>query len=126
MSEKEVSEFIRNAEEDYLTAMQLEPDTTPNSVAFHCQQCIEKYLKALMIQRDLAPGRIHDLIALARGTADVEPAVKHLEPQLAVLNPYAVDARYPGLEATPRDAEAALIIMQQLRTDLRELVGLDG
>jgi HEPN domain-containing protein len=123
MSENEVSEWIARAEQDFLAATQLDPDVTAAVVCSLCHQCIEKYLKALMIQRGLAPSRIHDLIALARGAADVEPAVKQLEPQLAVLNPYAVDVRYPGLTTTSSDAEVALIIMQQLRTDLRNLLG---
>ena len=47
---KTTREWVRKAESDYVLAKQgsLSPVPVHDGVCFHCQQCAEKYLKALM------------------------------------------------------------------------------
>jgi len=60
MSEKLVKEWIAKAEEDYKTILTLnrqKKHKLPNSICFHCQQCIEKYLKAFLVHNEFKPPR---------------------------------------------------------------------
>ncbi len=65
-------------------------------VCFHAQQCAEKYPKALLVFHGLEVPRTHDLTEILR----LLPAglVVSLDlDELAELNSYTVDFRYPGL-----------------------------
>ncbi|MFQ6119732.1 MAG: HEPN domain-containing protein [Methanosarcinales archaeon] len=61
---EQVHEWIAKAEEDFKAAQILPIDEFPNIIAFHCQQCAEKYLKAILITNGKTPPKIHDLIKL--------------------------------------------------------------
>ena len=53
----DTGEWVRCAEEDYAAAcslMRWRAKPLTNTVCFHCQQCVEKYLKALMVEANLA------------------------------------------------------------------------
>ena len=91
-------QWIEKAEEDYKNAeyvLTLREDCPVGTVCFHSQQCVEKYLKAVLVCWSLQVPRSHDLLELyTRIPADHRPL---LAPEgLAVLNRYAVEARYPG------------------------------
>jgi len=93
-----VRQWIEKAKEDYKNAeyvLTLEEDCPVSTVCFHSQQCVEKYRKALLACLSLAVPRSHDLLELYnRIPADHRPALA--QEGLAVLNRYAVEARYPG------------------------------
>lgn len=76
--------------ENNLAAREIPWDT----VGFHAQQCVEKYLKALLVSRQIDPPKIHDLTELYAllpdgllGDFDVR--------LLEELNPYSIEGRYP-------------------------------
>ena len=54
------------AERDLKTAERTFTDDDPftNIIAFHCQQAIEKYLKAYLLENDIPLKKTHDLILL--------------------------------------------------------------
>ena len=60
---KVTREWVRKAEVDYRSADGLRRKEPPvhESVCFHCQQCAEKYLKALMEEVGLPIPKTHDL-----------------------------------------------------------------
>jgi HEPN domain-containing protein len=91
-----------------------------DTVGFHAQQCAEKYLKALLISRQIDPPKIHDLTELYALLPDglLEGFNVH---SLEELNPYSIEGRYPGVwepveqpEAL-RAVEAARMIRQTIR-----------
>ena len=90
--------WVEKAEHDLLnidnnlTASHVPWDT----VCFHAQQGAEKYLKALLTQYGVAFPKIHDLTELvALLPVGARPA---LPPGiLEVLNPFAIETRYPGV-----------------------------
>lgn len=54
----DVAELVRKAELDYLTVQQLDLPVLAEIICFHCQQCAEKYLKALIsFHGDVPSGR---------------------------------------------------------------------
>ena len=80
----------------------------PASAFFFAQQAAEKALKAVMIARQLIPGRTHNLLALAAELNAAGIATPHTPDELAVLNPYAVTLRYD-------DEDLQLIAPEQAR-----------
>ena len=69
-------EWVRCAEEDFDVANALlrrRTKTAANSIGFHCQQCVEKYLKARLEEGSLNAPKTHDLIVLLQLLLPVEP-----------------------------------------------------
>ena len=80
-----------------------------DAVCFHSQQCVEKYLKAILQENDIAFGKTHNLVILFELLLPLEPSWERMRPQLQILNGYAVEVRYPGESAGPvRRPEAPL------------------
>ncbi|MBM4248690.1 MAG: HEPN domain-containing protein [Euryarchaeota archaeon] len=116
--------WIGKAEQDWRVARKLDPATEPDAICFHCQQCAEKYLKALLVRARRRFPKTHDLGILLNLVA---PGANHLrkhENDLSDLNPYSVIARYPGLDTTPAEAREARVITRRVRLVLRRLLGL--
>ena len=63
-------------------------------MAFHCQQAIEKLLKALITEKSESAPRIHDLVELA-DIIELDLA-EDQQLLLARLSYQAVASRYPG------------------------------
>ncbi len=60
-----VAEWVSKAEGDFVTAgRELRARKLPNydAVCFHCQQCAEKYLKAVLQENDKRIPKIHFLL----------------------------------------------------------------
>ncbi len=60
-------EWVEKAEGDFAVAGREPAAPAPvfDAVCFHAQQCVEKYLKALLQDRGIDFPRTHDLVALA-------------------------------------------------------------
>jgi len=54
MTESWFEEWLEKAEEDYTVASSLHADRTPGAICFHCQQCVEKWLKAALVKHGVA------------------------------------------------------------------------
>ena len=82
-------EWVRCAEEDFDVAAALlrrRTKTAANSIGFHCQQCVEKYLKARLEEGNLNMPKTHDLVALLQLLLPVEPLWASFAPALRRLN----------------------------------------
>jgi len=124
---KYLTEWVRKAEEDYETATTLvrkRKRPTPNAVCFHCQQCAEKYLKAFLVQREVVFSKTHDLRELRRLAMTADPTFDLITDLLLHLNPYAIEFRYPGEEATVEEARDAVAAMRTVRRFVRGKLGL--
>ncbi len=63
----EVRQWVEKAEHDLRNAehvLTLTEDCPTDTVCFHCHQCAEKYLKALLVAHGIAFPRTHDLVVL--------------------------------------------------------------
>ncbi|MFW5821980.1 MAG: HEPN domain-containing protein [Tangfeifania sp.] len=68
-----------------------------DTVAFHCQQAVEKYLKALLIFHEIEFQRTHDLpYLLELLSRKIKIDSKHFDKAI-ILNGFAVEIRYPDL-----------------------------
>ena len=123
----QTAEWVAKAEGDWNAARQLNrvrKDPNYDSVCFHCQQSVEKYLKARLVEAGNNFPKTHDLIKLLGLAVQVEPEWVALHPLVATLNPYAIGYRYPGLTATKADAKAALKDCKEVRRVIRTALGL--
>lgn len=64
-------------------------------VCFHCQQAVEKLLKAVLSAKGVPPPRTHDLLALLESVLPFAPQMEDLRDCLVILIPYSVASRYP-------------------------------
>ncbi len=123
-----VHEWIAKAEGDFHTALrEFRARKNPNydSCGFHAQQCIEKYLKAILQQQGMRFEKIHDLLALAKLCLPVAPQLELHKELFAFLNQFSVAFRYPGETATRDQARQAVHALKKLRALLREVLNLD-
>lgn len=100
--------WIRKAEADLANAtlvLDAGPEGPMDTVAFHAQQCAEKYLKALLCFRGDDVPRTHDVEALLT-RADLWDRVEMSVEASRVLTDYATATRYPG-DYEPVSAEEA-------------------
>ncbi len=84
-----------------------------DTVAYHAQQCAEKYLKALLTFLQIEFPKTHDLTELnallpKNHVLDIEPRT------LERLNPYSIEGRYPGVWE-PIEREEALQAVEGAR-----------
>ena len=121
-----IREWIEKAEADLATARrELVASDFPNydAVCFHAQQCVEKLMKALLIQLGITPPKTHQLLALHNllkpVCADWDPRIEDLR----FLSRAAVDFRYPGESADQTEAQEAVEIATKLREILVRLMG---
>ncbi len=88
-----------------------------DTIAFHCQQAVEKYLKAYFIFNNLPVKRTHDIVALLGLLSTIETVSDELFDEVAELQDYAVEVRYPDtiIELTDNDLLHALTITRNFR-----------
>ena len=119
-------DWVRKAEADHYGATRLQsgPEPVHDLVCFHCQQLAEKYLKALLEMSGLGVPRTHDLDRLLLLLAPTFPALVKLKRGFLFLSRHAVDTRYPGENATRRQAVSALRWAERIRSACRTLLQL--
>jgi HEPN domain-containing protein len=120
-----VSEWVERAESDFRVAScehAVTVDPSYDAVCFHAQQCIEKLMKAVLIDRGASPPRTHDLLTLAGMVSTVVPTWTWPTMELATLTTAAVGFRYPGDPVEQEDADEMLDICTRLRSNLLTLL----
>jgi len=119
---KEITEeWIKKAEQDYIVANREFIAVPPayETVCFHSQQCIEKYLKAILQENEVEFDKIHDLDVLLNQCISFIPELEKHREELIKLSIYAVDVRYPGLEIAQEESEEGVKIMKVVRKIIR-------
>ena len=120
-------EWVKKAENDFKVAsliLRRRKDVVPDAACFFCQQCIEKYLKARLLEAGIAFPRTHDLLQLLNACVQIEPLWSTYAKVVDAMSDYAVDFRYPGHSATSREAKVALRHCEALRAEVRHALGL--
>ena len=119
-------EWVRKAEGDFRAAEKVAAGSDPlyDETCFHCQQCAEKYLKALLEEFGQNIPKTHDLGHLLDLSLRANARLRRLRRGLIFLNQFAVDIRYPGKSATRRQMAAALRWIAKVRDACRSLLGI--
>jgi HEPN domain-containing protein len=120
-------EWVDKAEADYSAALILRRSRKKYSrdiVCFHLQQCVEKHLKARLVEAGIGFPKTHDLEPLLDLALTVEPRWVSLRPSMATITDYAVEVRYPGRSTSPAEATALLRSVKRIRSLIRSSLGL--
>lgn len=67
-----------------------------DTICFHCQQGVEKYLKGFLISQGKDPERTHILPDLLTECRKIDKDFEELDEECEILNKYYIDTRYPG------------------------------
>jgi HEPN domain-containing protein len=116
-----VKEWIEKAEGDFTVACrEMRARKSPNfdAVCFHCQQCVEKLMKALLIHLGTTPPKTHELLILDELLAPICSGWAWSAEDLRFLSRSAVFLRYPGESAEKEDARDAMKLAKKLRAEL--------
>jgi HEPN domain-containing protein len=121
-----IQEWIIKAENDLKTAIHtltLGKDAPTDTICFHAQQCIEKYLKALLILSAIPFPKTHDLRVLMRLVPrKSRPSLDRKE--RARLTKYAAVTRYPnvGKDVPLTQARTEVAIARRVRREVRSML----
>jgi HEPN domain-containing protein len=118
-------EWVEKAEGDFHSAArEMRARKAPNFdlACFCAEQCAEKYLKALLQERQRAIPKTHELTRLLDPLAEECPELGLLRPLLKALTAFAVEFRYPGASATKRLAKQAYLDCALVRESIRRLL----
>jgi HEPN domain-containing protein len=96
-------------------------------IAYHAQQCAEKYLKAYLVSQRLDFPYTHNisrLLEICAEKADWPGTILEAEE----LTPYAITTRYPGEDeqVTNQEALRAIDISEKVRKIVRKVLRKDG
>jgi HEPN domain-containing protein len=119
------NEWLKKAEGDYNSAIrEYRARKFPNydAAGFHAQQCIEKYLKAILQANGIRFYKIHDLLALMELCLPFVPELEFYKEFLAYLNLFSVAFRYPGESANKLQAKKAIKSLKLLKPVLIEKI----
>lgn len=97
--------WLDKAQHDLMSAqrlLEIEPAILDNA-CFHCQQAIEKSLKAFLIYNGSDVERTHNIIFLLSQCANFDPSFAAVDP--LNINAFAVQGRYPDSNLMPTDDE---------------------
>lgn len=121
MSEKDelIRAWIEKADHDLGTAVLVHqhlPDYR-ETIAFHCQQATEKYIKSLMVFFEMEVIKTHNLIFLLDLVDGRETILELLFDRAAKLEDYEVKIRYPHkiIELSDEDICDAISIAREFR-----------
>ena len=92
------------------------------TIGFHCQQAVEKYLKALLVASALPAPFIHSLVLMGPlQQAGVVPFNSQELASAATLNEFAVELRYETDDAPSYTSVDLLAMATRFQTMLRPL-----
>lgn len=87
--------WIAKAESDLMTAEFMARGPGPYDTAcFHCQQVVERYLKAVLSHHSTPFPFVHDIRVLARLVVSVDARLDLTQSDVTDLTKYAVELRY--------------------------------
>jgi len=114
-----INKWIGKAEKDLLTAereLSFEDPVTDN-VCFHCQQAVEKYLKAFLVYHQVYFTKTHNIGNLIELCATVDPSFRDELEDADCLTDYAVEIRYPDswLEPSIKEARESYEIARKVK-----------
>ncbi|MHC4644846.1 MAG: HEPN domain-containing protein [Planctomycetota bacterium] len=95
--EEFVKQWLVKAQEDWDTVKILAAqDRVPAGVAcFHCQQSVEKLIKAVLTRHSVEFPKTHDIRRLIELAGDLVPGLEELAPLAQKLTVHGVDTRCP-------------------------------
>jgi len=122
--------WVRKAETDLKIAVlvfRAAEEGTTEAISFHAEQCVEKYLKALLSWETIDFPKTHDIGQLML-LLPMSARAKLAPEEQRRLTLYATVTRYPGdyIPVTIQEARRALAIARRIRTHVRKHLPLSA
>ena len=120
VNEKRIKEWIEKADHDLgsekLIYLHI-PDYF-DTIAFHCQQAVEKYLKAILDFYGIEFQRSHNLVYLLEMVSEKMEILEKRYDNAILLNGFSVQIRYPDstIYLTKEELEMSIKIAEDFRT----------
>jgi HEPN domain-containing protein len=115
--------WLTKAEQD-LGAARMLVDGYPDVSLFHCQQAVEKALKAFLVWHNVPFRKSHDLRELGQQCVSVDPGLQPLARKAAPLAVFAWRTRYPDEALEPPPHDEVLSILSTAESTVAEIRGL--
>jgi len=127
---KKVSEWVTYADDDLIMAkhgLTIEVGNPYKLIAFHAQQCIEKYLKAYLVYREVDFPYTHDISQLLELCSDLVDWTSEII-EASKMTVYASTSRYLGIDRviSRSDAQSAIDIAVKVRNVIRKALSKEG
>ncbi|MEM3086210.1 MAG: HEPN domain-containing protein [Halobacteria archaeon] len=120
-----VAEWVEKAENDWTAgshALKLGEKCPTDTVCFHAQQCVEKYLKALLVLGERDVPKTHNIAQLS-SLLPKRASVRLTGEEARSLTHYATAARYPGwTDISFAEARRAVALARRVRAEVRKLL----
>jgi HEPN domain-containing protein len=123
MNEDAVKLWVLKAENDLKTGKDELSTINPatDTICFHAQQCVEKYLKAFLVHDGKEITKTHNISMILVDCKAIDPEFSRLSDEnVDELSIYAVDTRYPDDFYMPTFEEAQSAI--RLAETVKEFV----
>jgi HEPN domain-containing protein len=78
-----------------VTILSSHSDSPPESICFHCQQYVEKLLKAILTLNGIESPKTHDVRRLVQLAVPFAPELSEMLDSADLFTEYAVALRYP-------------------------------
>jgi HEPN domain-containing protein len=120
VNDKRIKEWIDKADHDLGSAKLIYlhiPDYF-DTIAFHCQQAVEKYLKAILDYYGIEFQRSHNLVYLLEMVSGKIEILDERYDNAILLNGFSVQIRYPDrtIYLTKEELEMSIKIAEDFRT----------
>ena len=91
-------QWLLKAQEDWdAVEMLISQENAPAGVVcFHCQQHVEKLIKAVLVKQRVEFPKTHDILRLIELAQDILPGLRKLSRFADDLSAHGVDTRYPS------------------------------
>ncbi len=111
--------WIKKAENDLRNAkIVIKAEDPPHdTICFHAQQCIEKYIKALLVYYKKEPPKLHDIGELITALKDEMPELYQILDEADELTDYAIGIRYPEeiFDISSEDSKKAVKTAEKIK-----------
>lgn len=116
-----VDKWLIKAENNFKTAVQSfkYEEIVTDTLCFHCQQAVEKYLKAYLVSKDISPAKTHRIELLLEKCMEFDSSFEELQ-NAVDLNIYAIEQLYPDDFYIPSIEEAEEAI--ELATTVKQFI----
>lgn len=103
-----IKNWLEKAEKDLRTAKHeiSFQDAVTESICFHCQQAVEKFIKAYLVFLDVTFFKTHEIGELITKCEEKDKQISAFKEEADSLTGYAVEIRYPEELMIPSLAEA--------------------
>lgn len=113
----DIKDWLKKANEDLESAKILMKESELyNSIGIHCQQAVEKILKAYLYAQKTTVKKTHDLLYLIKDCAQFDKNFSNFEDDCKILNTYYIPLRYPIAEISlsKEQAKQAFTIAEEI------------